>query len=252
MRKRKADELHQVSVSGVDAEFHRRFAVDLFQFVWSLLEREERSPEETDAMINAAHASRFHWAQLGGPMHVAYSEWQISRVYAVLGRPEAALYHAGRCLAICQQDSGGEFAEAYAYEALSRAYALAGDSAKAQEFFDEARRSGSRIESLADREMLARDLLTIPGVDAEAPDGEPDQASISIDEPSPPAKRTRRGRRGRKRSEDAPAPATVEGAPENPPAPPSQPAAAGQPKPRRTRRRRGGQSSSEESRQQTQ
>ncbi len=163
------NKVQEGTLGDVDAEFHRAFAVRLFQFVWALLEREERTQEQVDAMINAAHASRFHWAQLGTAMHVAYGEWQISRVYAVLERWEPALYHARRCLAICEEDRASEFAESYAYEALSRAYAGAHQREKAQEYFDLARKAGSKMESLADREMLARDLLTIPGVEPEKP-----------------------------------------------------------------------------------
>ena len=42
-------------------------------------------------MLHAAHASRFHWGEVGEPVNFARGEWQISRVYAVLGRPEPAI-----------------------------------------------------------------------------------------------------------------------------------------------------------------
>ena len=47
-------------------------------------------------MIHAAHASRYHWSQVGEPVNVAHGEWQCSHVYAALGRAEPALHHARR------------------------------------------------------------------------------------------------------------------------------------------------------------
>jgi len=41
-------------------------------------------------MIHAAHASRFHWGEIGKPINLGRGEWQISRVYSVLNRPESA------------------------------------------------------------------------------------------------------------------------------------------------------------------
>src|SRR5437773_7978501 len=55
---------------------------------------------------------------------LAIGEWQISRVYAALGRPEPSLYHAERCLEICEAHKVGDFPFAYAYEALARAFAI--------------------------------------------------------------------------------------------------------------------------------
>ncbi len=40
-------------------------------------------------------------------------EWLISHVYAVLNRPEVALYHAQRCLDLCQESNVKDFDIAY-------------------------------------------------------------------------------------------------------------------------------------------
>ena len=74
----------------------RQRGVDLFNEVWHLME----SREDDDRMLHAAHASRFHWgeAEECAPENLARGEWQISRVYTVLGRAEPAIWHARRCL----------------------------------------------------------------------------------------------------------------------------------------------------------
>src|SRR5690606_16440823 len=108
-----------------EARVHRRLAAELFNRVWSLLEQPDRDQAADDTMLHAAHASRFHWGEVGTPVNLARGEWQISRVYAVLGRAEPALHHARRCLEICEAHGIGDFDLAFAYEALARASAVA-------------------------------------------------------------------------------------------------------------------------------
>src|SRR6266508_2273527 len=105
---------------GLTFEQRRRLAVDLFNHVWTLLERPERTPEQDDEMIHAAHASRHHWSEVGTTANLARGEWQVSRVYATLGRAEPALFHASRCLAYCESrpDEMEEWELPYAYAAL--------------------------------------------------------------------------------------------------------------------------------------
>ncbi len=109
---------------------HRALAVALFNHVWTLLEMEDRTREQDDQMLHAAHASRHHWGVVGAPVNLARGEWQCSRVYSVLGRGEPAIHHGRRCLEICQQHGIGDFDVAFAYEALTRGYAVSGDAVR--------------------------------------------------------------------------------------------------------------------------
>ena len=81
---------------------HRQLGVDLFKHVWTLPELPQRTLAQGDALVHAAHASRYHWGVAGQTKHRARGEWQISRVYAALGRPEPALHHAKRCLELLE------------------------------------------------------------------------------------------------------------------------------------------------------
>ena len=88
-----------------EQECHKKFAVDLFNLVWSLLGKKDRTKQEDDKMVHAAHASRFHWGEIGTSLEIERGEWQISRVFSVLHRTQSALYHAKRCLEICTSPS---------------------------------------------------------------------------------------------------------------------------------------------------
>jgi hypothetical protein len=148
-------------VAPLEAERQRQLAKDLFNRVWALLEAESRSPEEVDEMIHAAHASRYHWAQVGEPVNLARGEWQISRVYSVLGRAEPALWHGRRCLDICDEHGIGDFDLAYAYEALARAHRVAEQVPEAEAYERLAVEAGERIADPEDREHFHGDLSTL-------------------------------------------------------------------------------------------
>ena len=77
-------------------EQHRKLGKTLFNHVWDLMEKKTRTAEEDAEMIRDAHASRFHWGEVGTPRNLAVGEWQIARVYSLIGLPESALYHAKR------------------------------------------------------------------------------------------------------------------------------------------------------------
>jgi hypothetical protein len=147
----------------VTPEEERQLAVDLFNRAWTLMETDERTEEQDDELINTAHASAYHWAQVGTPANRARSEWQLSRVYTVLGRPEPALHHARRCLAYCEENPEAieDWDLPYAHEALARAHALAGEGDVAGRHSAAARELAAGVAGAEDREHLEADLGTL-------------------------------------------------------------------------------------------
>ena len=141
----------------------RRLAADLFNGVWRLLEKEDRGVEDDDTMLHMAHASRYHWGQIGAPVNRSRGEWQVSRVYAVLGRAEPAMYHARRGLEICQANGIADWDLAFAYEALARAAAVSGDMEQARVWTEHALAAAEEIAEDEDRELVISDLESIPG-----------------------------------------------------------------------------------------
>jgi hypothetical protein len=148
------------------ADVHQRLAKDLFNRVWDLLEKDSRTHEEDETMLNAAHASRFHWGEVGQPVNLARGDWQISRVNAVLGRVDAASHHGRKCLEICQENGIGDFDIAFAYEALARAAALAGDRTEFDEWMAKARAAVDEINDDHDRALVLADLADMPALSA--------------------------------------------------------------------------------------
>ena len=145
-----------------DPSEQRRLAADLFNLVWTLLESQDRTAEQDERMLHAAHASRFHWGEVGEPVNLARGDWQVSRVYAVLGRAEPALHHAQRCLETCQANDIEDFDLAFAYEAMARASAIGGRSGDAATYAGLARQAGEHIDEPEEREIFFSDLAGLP------------------------------------------------------------------------------------------
>jgi tetratricopeptide (TPR) repeat protein len=143
-------------------ECHKKSAADCFNLVWSLLEKENRSKEDDDKMVHAAHASRFHWGEVGTPLELERGEWQISRVYSVLNRPQAALHHAQRCLEICTENTIADFDIAFAHEAMARAYAASGNKPEFEKHYRLAKEAGERVAGKEDKDYFLGDLESGP------------------------------------------------------------------------------------------
>jgi len=144
-------------------EVHRALGAGLFNRCWELLAIEDRSADQDDELIAAAHASAWHWLQVGNAANRSRSHWMCSRVYAVLGRAEPATFHARRCIELVE--AGGEGIEdwdlASGYEAMARAVATGADAAGAAEW---KARSIAALESVTDAEdraLIEDDLATI-------------------------------------------------------------------------------------------
>jgi hypothetical protein len=141
---------------------HRAFARSLNGLVWRLLASPNRTGEDDARMVDAAHASQYHWHEAGGPP-ATRGEWLVSHVYAVLGRPEPALHHARRCLELADGDPAvADFDHAYAAEAMARALACAGDLDRAAAWHARAVAAGAAVADDEDHEIFTGDLATGP------------------------------------------------------------------------------------------
>lgn len=139
-------------------DMHRKMAIDTFNFTWTLLVKKDRTPEDDESMLQAAYASRYHWGEVGTPINYERGDWQISRVYAVLGNAHEAVRYGQLCLDRCLAEKIGDFDLAYAYESLMRGWLVAGDSERAAEYEHLAREAAARIAKPGDRTWFLKEL----------------------------------------------------------------------------------------------
>lgn len=142
-------------------KIHRKLAVDCFNAAWDLLEKKDRTEDDNFKMIHTAHASRFHWGEIGTPLELQRGEWQISRVYSVLELGESALHHAQCCYDTCIEKEIGDFDMAFACEALARAHHVLGNYGKRDIFIKMAKVASESIEDTGNKEYFLGELSSV-------------------------------------------------------------------------------------------
>ena len=142
-------------------ERERQVAMDLFHATWRLLDLDTRTAEEAQAMVQCATASLWHWRHAGAATQWAIGEWQVSRVYAVLGDGVEALRHAQECLRIAESQRVDDFVPASAHESLARAHAILGDMEAARRERNLSYRIAVDLDD-DDRDVIEHDLSTLP------------------------------------------------------------------------------------------
>lgn len=146
-----------------DPTTSRVFAVGAFNRAWDLIDRVDRSAEDTQEMIHLAHVSRWHWSRAEGygPKQASVGDWQLARVYALAGDANGSRRYGELSLQAARDSDLGPFFIGYAHEALARAARLAGDSDAMSRHLHEARRSAEQVPVPDDRKALEADLDSI-------------------------------------------------------------------------------------------
>ena len=144
------------------AKAHNFFSAHCFNIAWELIDKPERTPEETEQMIQRTMASLWHWAQRPdcSPTNLSIGYWQTARVYALAGEAANARKYAGLCLNITPTDDA--FCLGYAHEATARAEALAGNQELANEHLAKATQFATNVTKAEDRKLLEADLASLP------------------------------------------------------------------------------------------
>ncbi len=142
---------------------HRYFSAEAFNRVWELMEKEGRSVGEDEEMVMAAWASLWHWMKRPDVMekNLSVGHWQLSRVYAVLGRGEEALRHGEESLRHAGGAGVRDFYVGYAHEAIARAARILGRRELMEKHVAEGRRIAAGIADAEERTTLEGDLNAV-------------------------------------------------------------------------------------------
>ncbi len=135
------------------AAAHKWFAVELNNATWDWLDAEDYESPSAERMVHAAHASCYHWLQVGGAASHARAECLVANVHAAIGDGSGAIRHALRCVELTQVHAGdlSDWDWAFAYDALARAHAAAGDNEQASSVRLQAGELGNKIADKDDK-----------------------------------------------------------------------------------------------------
>ena len=142
---------------------HRYFSVECFNRAWDYIDKPTRSPEEGQAMLLLSMVSLWHWTQRPDctPGNLSIGYWQLARVHALLGQADLARQNGLLSLEHSHGEGTEPFHLGYAYEALARAEAVAGNQAKKDEYLRLAGEVGETMTDAESKQMLLNDLATI-------------------------------------------------------------------------------------------
>jgi hypothetical protein len=145
-------------------DWHRRFAVELYNAAWDLVDSPTRTRAEDDELLAAAFASRFHWGRVGSEEQFAVGDWFIGHVAAHLGLPELALRYSTLALERTEANGFGGWLLASAYEGMARANECAGNGAERERFAALCREALEAVDDPEEREVIEDQLLSVPNL----------------------------------------------------------------------------------------
>lgn len=139
---------------------HKQIASQCFNKVWDFLDMKESTLQEQEQMIHLAHTSFWHWTQVEEhtPTNLSIGYWQISRVYAIVGNGDQALFFANRCVEVSLKAELPPFYIGYAYEAMARAYQVQKNKEEAMGAYQKALNLADEILVEDSKNMLLKDL----------------------------------------------------------------------------------------------
>ena len=149
----------------ITAATHRALAVQLFNRTWELLES-PRSPADDRAMLASAIASRLHWTGIGTEENYAAGDWLVSHVASHLGYCDVALDFAASAYETAQAAAPPvpSWLLASTQEGMARAHACAGHAEERDRFAAAARDTLDTVDDTEDRDLIAGQLASIPGL----------------------------------------------------------------------------------------
>jgi hypothetical protein len=145
---------------------HLWFGVEFNNGIFPLLEKPDRTEEETEKMIAMAFASTLHWTNYSKHTiaNKARGENMIATAFAYAGRKDASLHYAKRNYEIvCNHENEvADFDMSYALMVMARSLALNGDMEKAKEFYKQCVDSIENIKNPEDKKIVESDFNTGP------------------------------------------------------------------------------------------
>lgn len=150
--KQPADELNQ---------WHRYFAVECNNIAWSAAEADP-STRDHKSLLNAAHASVFHWLQVGNELNKIRGFVLLAYVHALCGHGTLALEYAGAAREYYQGHPYEEWELAFACMIQALAAHVASDTALHRSSYSAAQEVLDAMPDGEEKEIVLRTWVNIP------------------------------------------------------------------------------------------
>ena len=148
--------------AGADGDaWHKRFAAGCNNRAWDLSVR-PRSAAEDREMLDAAHASAWHWARIGSEENRMRATMLLAEVHALLGMGASALAYAEEMRAYFLGRETPDWEIAFAHAVFAHAAHAAGRSAEHHDAYAKAEAAIAAIADDEDRAIVAETFRQVP------------------------------------------------------------------------------------------
>jgi hypothetical protein len=144
------------------ARSHRWHAIECNNLAWVLSDQPDRTPAQDEEMLNAAHASAFHWSRAGDELSQARARMLLGHVHAALGYGRTALAYARQSYDYFAAHQPPDWELAFAHAILAHAAFAAGEAALHRQHYARAQQLGQAIADPEDREIFFGTFNRIP------------------------------------------------------------------------------------------
>lgn len=141
--------------------WHRYFAMQSNNRAWALAVQ-DRSEAEDMEMLDAAHASAFHWNVAGDEIHRMRAGMLLAEVHALLGLGQTAFDHAERMRDFFLDRETPDWELAFVHAIHAHAAAIVGDADGHEASYAEAERAIEAIADPEDRRIVLETFDQVP------------------------------------------------------------------------------------------
>jgi hypothetical protein len=141
--------------------WHRRFAAAANNRAWELSEQSRNAAEDQE-MLNAAHASAWHWSRVGTELNRMRATMLLAEVHALLGLGHSALAYAEEMRAYFLGIQSPDWEVAFVHAIHAHAASAAGEREKHRASYAQAVAALDAVSSEQERAMVAVTFGHVP------------------------------------------------------------------------------------------
>jgi len=147
-----------------DAPLHRRFAGRCNNRAWDLVDRTDRTPAEDRELLDAAHASSWHWTQVGSELQRRRADMLVCQAHAALGLGGRAALERATAMRdwFLAAAATPDWERAFAHVVHAGAALVAGDTAAHRDSWTQAASAIEAIADAEDRSIVEKTFATVP------------------------------------------------------------------------------------------
>ena len=150
------------SSDATDAQaWHKRFAMSCNNRAWDL-STEVRTPAQDREMLNAAHASAWHWEHVGSELNRMRATMLLAEIHALLGMGPSALAFAETMRAYFTTRETLDWELAFTHTIYAHAAHAAGRLSEYREAYQQATEAIGSVAKEDDRNVVAKTFSLVP------------------------------------------------------------------------------------------